>query len=947
MAQTQPKTKSKSHLWPIYVILLFIILALASLFAAKDGLVKFFNVDDNKDKTVVIGQRGADGKAGVNGVDGSSGSSGQNGDKGSNGSSGANGAQGIPGSNDCISGICVSRQASTPGTQEAGNINIDGALIATQAGIGTNSPSNTLSVAGTANFGGHSATGAGATVNGITSASDAVSGATAHNTIAAVYETVTTLDSATTMYEGLGGVLKLNPSAAPLFNQLIGNNGGVEVVAGNAEDFGGGALQGMNGSFIHAGTGTVGTAVSLQGPFLNLSTGTITNGYGVRSIGINFNSGTITNYTGIDSAIAINLGTITNHKGIQIQTPNNFGTITNNYGLYIQDQSSVGSSNSYNFYSDGATAKNYMGGTLNVQGHSAFGAGSSVNGYTDVYANLIGLTSSAISSNYETAALSSNTTGYNAVIGGLKLNPGGAPQYGLVTAGYFSTEITSGNAQNFAGNPLSGNTSAVLHSGTGTIATANGTSNALLIVGTGTITNGNVLNTAGINLGGTFTYLNGLNIGVPTNTGTITNLTGINVSTPNNFGTVTNNIGIRINDQSSVGSSSSFNFYSDGANSKNYFAGLSQIRQGQASVAGLTFYDSNFAIGMSGTDLALTTISGASNGISFTNNGVGGTPMMRIRGDGNVGIGTSAPTVPLEVNGAIRAVSLEIYESGGPYQLGKLYYDGTNADNNARGLVLSSAGFTAGTPNIQMKLANATNFYIRDNNDIARVNVEAAGNVGIGTGNTAPAMRLDVEDNTQDANVVRIKDTDGTCDLNPEAATLTITCSSDSRLKTNIRSAASVLSQINGLQIHDYTITASGDEATGLIAQEVLQTNPSMVHMGDDGYYKVDSYNPWKVLKGIQELSSGMTDINTNFASALTKTNGDMIAANELLTAQGLKIDQLSATLEEFATRLSAHDARLNSQDAKIQQLEDEISQLRQQNSVVGTGSNNSTSNTP
>lgn len=305
--------------------------------------------------------------------------------------------------------------------------------------------------------------------------------------------------------------------------------------------------------------------------------------------------------------------------------------------------------------------------------------------------------------------------------------------------------------------------------------------------------------------------------------------------------------------------------------------------------------------------------------------------MMRIRGDGNVGIGTSAPTVPLEVNGAIRAVSLEIYESGGPYQLGKLYYDGTNADNNARGLVLSSAGFTAGTPNIQMKLANATNFYIRDNNDIARVNVEAAGNVGIGTGNTAPAMRLDVEDNTQDANVVRIKDTDGTCDLNPEAATLTITCSSDSRLKTNIRSAASVLSQINGLQIHDYTITASGDEATGVIAQELLETNPGMVHMDDDGYYKVDSYNPWKVLKGIQELSAGQTDLNTSFVTALAKTNGDLAATNELLSAQGIKLDTISTELKALADRVDALEAKNVGQDAEIDELKTQIQQLKQQ----------------
>lgn len=830
MAQTQPKTKSKSHLWPIYVILLFIILALASLFAAKDGLVKFFNVDDNKDKTVVIGQRGADGKAGVNGVDGSSGSSGQNGDKGSNGSSGANGAQGIPGSNDCISGICVSRQASTPGTQEAGNINIDGALIATQAGIGTNSPSNTLSVAGTANFGGHSATGAGATVNGITSASDAVSGATAHNTIAAVYETVTTLDSATTMYEGLGGVLKLNPSAAPLFNQLIGNNGGVEVVAGNAEDFGGGALQGMNGSFIHAGTGTVGTAVSLQGPFLNLSTGTITNGYGVRSIGINFNSGTITNYTGIDSAIAINLGTITNHKGIQIQTPNNFGTITNNYGLYIQDQSSVGSSLSYNIYSDGATAKNYFAGLVGIGADTTPDASLEIvnDGSGDSF--LVADTNDA------------DTTPF-------VINSGGNVGIGISTPG------------------------AALGIG------STGSSGLVVLRSASTVN------------------------GVPTEADPV----------------------IVIN-----------RLVTDGGPASNstgaiYFGNYSSRIWRSGNTLTLGSYDGVTIAAQENTAQVPLKVKGmvAQSGSLQEWQNSSGTPLSVVDSNGYIGVGTSAPQAEIEISqSATWLSSINIKHSG---------------SNKA-----ISIGTTGGaTSNWNLENASGLLYFYNTNLSETTLDLADNGNVGIGTNFAAPSSKLTVKDSASAGSVLSLQNTAGTCTHTPTAGAETVSCSSDERLKTDIVDAASVLSEINGLKIHDYTVIANGLETTGLIAQEVLQTNPSMVHMGDDGYYKVDSYNPWKVLKGIQELSSGMTDINTNFASALTKTNGDMTAANELLTAQGLKIDQLSATLEEFATRLSAHDARLNSQDAKIQQLEDEISQLRQQNSVVGAGINNPTSTTP
>ncbi|MEK7472283.1 MAG: hypothetical protein AAB624_03505, partial [Patescibacteria group bacterium] len=64
------------------------------------------------------------------GASGASGAAGVAGPAGADGAAGATGPQGIAGSNDCISGICVSRQTTTPGTQEVGSINIDGTVIA-------------------------------------------------------------------------------------------------------------------------------------------------------------------------------------------------------------------------------------------------------------------------------------------------------------------------------------------------------------------------------------------------------------------------------------------------------------------------------------------------------------------------------------------------------------------------------------------------------------------------------------------------------------------------------------------------------------------------------------------------------------------------------------------------------------------------------------------------
>ena len=103
-----------------------------------------------------------------------------------------------------------------------------------------------------------------------------------------------------------------------------------------------------------------------------------------------------------------------------------------------------------------------------------------------------------------------------------------------------------------------------------------------------------------------------------------------------------------------------------------------------------------------------------------------------------------------------------------------------------------------------------------------------------------------------------------------------------------------MLSQINGLQIRDYTIAASGNTATGVIAQELLTTNPDMVHLGEDGYFKVDSYNPWKVLKGIQELSAKQDDIEQR-----------VVALESTQLAQGLWNGGVVTEDTEFAANVT------------------------------------------
>ena len=56
-----------------------------------------------------------------------------------------------------------------------------------------------------------------------------------------------------------------------------------------------------------------------------------------------------------------------------------------------------------------------------------------------------------------------------------------------------------------------------------------------------------------------------------------------------------------------------------------------------------------------------------------------------------------------------------------------------------------------------------------------------------------------------------------------------------------------------GIPIKDFTVIASGDNKTGVIAQDLMEKYPELVHKDVDGFYMVDGMNSWKLVKAIQE----------------------------------------------------------------------------------------------
>jgi len=84
------------------------------------------------------------------------------------------------------------------------------------------------------------------------------------------------------------------------------------------------------------------------------------------------------------------------------------------------------------------------------------------------------------------------------------------------------------------------------------------------------------------------------------------------------------------------------------------------------------------------------------------------------------------------------------------------------------------------------------------------------------------------------------------------------------------------------VRVRDFTMKATGEQQTGVIAQEMQRAHPDMVHMGSNGFYTVDSPNPWRLVKAIQELKAANDDLVTRVSA----DDDALKAANDNLRAE-------------------------------------------------------------
>jgi len=273
---------------------------------------------------------------------------------------------------------------------------------------------------------------------------------------------------------------------------------------------------------------------------------------------------------------------------------------------------------------------------------------------------------------------------------------------------------------------------------------------------------------------------------------------------------------------------------------------------------------------------------------STTANGAGGATAerMRIAGNGNVGIGTIAPSTKLHISDPATSVVARI--------------ESVAAATSAQ-LNINSA--TAGYPHILFtqggagrfeigQVANNGNFYFNNNTQSGEASaamvISKAGNVGIGT--TGPSYLLDVSGTTRSNSIIGGQFNgsgnlhidawssgatravylnwssgtggavigNGSAGYGPIAASA-FNINSDRQLKTNIKpidGALAIIDQLNGVRFDWISPKESSNRQVGVIAQDVQKVLPELVSINKENKHLTVNYSGLvaPIIEAVKEL---------------------------------------------------------------------------------------------
>jgi len=292
------------------------------------------------------------------------------------------------------------------------------------------------------------------------------------------------------------------------------------------------------------------------------------------------------------------------------------------------------------------------------------------------------------------------------------------------------------------------------------------------------------------------------------------------------------------------------------------------------------------SVNLTSSEIWSTTAHGAR--ISFGTTANGTTTIatrMTIDENGNVGVGATAPVAPLHIvsgssGAAPNANASLIVDSSAGHFVNILGSDGVQTGvlfgkpaggGSVAGIVFNNINVTDG---LQFRTGNSTS---------TRMAITSAGDVGIGL--SAPSDKLQVFGD------IRVGTGTTGCVKDANGTVIAGTCSSDARLKRDIRPLPSLLDKIVRLQpvsfywrtgVHP-SQTFGSRSSFGLVAQEVERVMPELVTEDEHGFKAVNySKLPLLTLQAIKEQQAQI-DRQQQQLSAQQQENRRLLSQVEAL----------------------------------------------------------------
>jgi len=258
----------------------------------------------------------------------------------------------------------------------------------------------------------------------------------------------------------------------------------------------------------------------------------------------------------------------------------------------------------------------------------------------------------------------------------------------------------------------------------------------------------------------------------------------------------------------------------------------------------------------------------------------GGTDIFRILGNGNVGIGTTAPATPLHVHSTSASTDRRLTLT-----------DATTGSSSLDGVTLIKAS----TEEAWLWNYENAKFHIGTNN--AEV-ITILTNSYVGIGSTNPGYRLELPNTASTAGQGRAN------------AWQTY---SDQRYKTNVTTISNSLNKVLQLRGVNYNWINGGQYSSGFIAQEVENIIPELVSTDANGYKSLDygRFTPYLV-ESIKLQQNAIFDLSTKLDNLSVTSTGEIAIAgqtqNYVVTkiADNSPIVRISALAEAVIGKLRA-----------------------------------------